>query len=161
MTAIFCCTSINAYRPTRTEHELKFWTFTNWATYPQASAVDDTFGHKHGYIASSLGPYAIQLVKQTKFGPLESKRYFVLNTIDVSEDQSAGQGRRQRYAEVKERYLIDGNYKKVNSYVSLTKAYLETLVICALAREIKPLKMACMGSLNILLMFSQSAQQVL
>jgi hypothetical protein len=48
-------------------------------------------------------PYAIQLVKQVNYGPLESKRYFV--PLDDNAE----------FREITERDLIEANFAKVNS----------------------------------------------
>lgn len=48
-------------------------------------------------------PFAVQLVRQVNFGPLESKRYF-------APDGTA-------FVEVGERALVDANFKKLNSCV--------------------------------------------
>jgi hypothetical protein len=48
--------------------------------------------------------YAVQLVRQVNFGPLESKRYFI--PVEVTEEL---------FREVSEDDLIRANFQKVNS----------------------------------------------
>jgi hypothetical protein len=80
-------------------HESKFTTFLRWAEYPRSSEINT---------APSLdsAPYAIQFVRQVNYGPLESKRYFVVN-----EGGSEGDA----FVEVSERWLIDANFQKLNT----------------------------------------------
>ena len=57
-----------------------------------------------GLLASSA-PYAIQLVRQINYGPLESTRYFV----------PASNG--SDFAEATEDDLLKSNFEKLNSYL--------------------------------------------
>jgi hypothetical protein len=77
MSSIFCCSNMQPYKNRTLSHESKFRTFTLWASYPKEcnitvdlpSAADVTF--------------AVQVVKQTNFGPLDSKRYFATTDDDT------------------------------------------------------------------------------
>ena len=48
-------------------------------------------------------PYAVQLVRQINYGPLESKRYFIPS------------GQDGKFVEVNESAMIEANFKKLNS----------------------------------------------
>ncbi|KAF5598220.1 major facilitator superfamily transporter [Fusarium pseudocircinatum] len=101
MPTIFCCDAIEPYRPQYLDHQSKFNNFMSWGSFPRESTLDEV---KHD--PSQLSPsYAVQLVRQVNFGPLESKRYF------IPENASEGQ-----YVEVSERDLIQANFKKANTY---------------------------------------------
>ena len=95
MSSIFCCSNLQPFRPRRTDHEAKFRSFFEWAKFPKTAAVVNP--------AAGNWQYAIQLVKQVNYGPLESKRYFV-PLDDVAE-----------FKEITERDLIEANFAKVNS----------------------------------------------
>ncbi|KAF1992312.1 hypothetical protein K402DRAFT_321278, partial [Aulographum hederae CBS 113979] len=58
-------------------------------------------------LVGGVPKYVIQLVKQVNFGPLESKRYFVMARSSDGGEQ---------FAEVNEYYLVEENYQKVNSF---------------------------------------------
>ena len=67
----------------------------DWSDYPKAS---DT-----GTAPSAINvAFAIQVVKQTNYGPLDSKRYFVTGSDST-------------FAEVTEQWLIDADFEKVNT----------------------------------------------
>jgi len=105
MLSIFCCSNLQPFRPTRTDHEAKFTSFFGWAKFPTAAVVNPTAGaEKSESLQDSNWPYAIQLVKQVNYGPLESKRYFVPLDDDAE------------FKEITERDLIEANFAKVNSY---------------------------------------------
>lgn len=103
MSSTFCCESIKPYKPRRLDHESKFTAFMNWAqdtnadAQPEENADDST---------SKLtnAPYAVQLVRQINFGPLESKRYF----IPLGGDEGP-------FNEIFENDLVEANFKKLNS----------------------------------------------
>jgi hypothetical protein len=104
MLSIFCCSNLQLFRPTRTDHEAKFTSFFGWAKFPAiAAAVNPAAQRKSESLQDSSWPYAIQLVKQVNYGPLESKRYFV----PVDDDAE--------FKEITERHLIEANFAKVNS----------------------------------------------
>ncbi|KAG4261812.1 hypothetical protein FPRO04_09786 [Fusarium proliferatum] len=101
MSTLFCCGAIEPYRPQYLSHQSKFNNFMSWASFPRESTLDET---QHDL--SQLNPsYAVQLVRQVNFGPLESKRYF------IPQNTSEGQ-----YVEVSEQDLIQANFKKLNTY---------------------------------------------
>jgi hypothetical protein len=79
-----------------------------WARFPKsASAYDRTDGNDGHKSALDINwPYAVQLVQQVNFGPLESKRYF------VPRDE---RDRHRAFQEITERGLIEANSAKVNS----------------------------------------------
>lgn len=54
-------------------------------------------------------PFAIQLVQQVNYGPLESKRYFV-----------PVEGNEAEFIEIREQDLIQANFQKLNAYVYST-----------------------------------------
>lgn len=108
MSSIFCCNAITPYRPATLAHESKFMPFIAWArrstSFPAPNSVsyfDDP---------AVLPAYAIQLVQQVNYGPIDSKRYFIPSPS--SQDQSAS-----AFVEVVEQDLIVGNFEKLNSYV--------------------------------------------
>lgn len=98
MSSIFCCGAIRPYRPQHLSHESKFTSFEAWAAFPRESRV----GNVNGVDA----PFAIQLVRQVNFGPLESKRYFIPR-----------EGERDVFQEVGEDDLVQANFQKLNTYV--------------------------------------------
>ncbi|CCT72833.1 uncharacterized protein FFB20_05633 [Fusarium fujikuroi] len=101
MSTLFCCVAIEPYRPQYLSHQPKFNNFMSWASFPRESTLNET---QHDL--SQLNPsYAVQLVRQVNFGPLESKRYF------IPHNTSEGQ-----YVEVSEQDLIQANFKKLNTY---------------------------------------------
>ncbi|KAF5241357.1 hypothetical protein FANTH_9162 [Fusarium anthophilum] len=101
MPTIFCCDAINPYRSQYLDHQSKFNKFMSWGSFPRDSTRDEV---QHDL--SQINPsYAVQLVRQVNFGPLESKRYF------IPQDSSEGQ-----YIEVSEQDLIQANFKKANTY---------------------------------------------
>lgn len=98
--SLFCCQAIQPYRPQRLLHEEKFTTFVTWAGFPQESQIEQSTDSS---IMSNKG-YAIQLVKQVNFGPLETTRYFVPgNSAPVD------------FIEVDASALIQANFQKVNT----------------------------------------------
>ena len=101
MSFIFCCSNLQPFRPRRVDHEAKFTIFLNWAKFPTTSTVVNPT--KSENLQDSNWTYAIQLVKQVNYGPLESKRYFV----PLADDE--------KFEEVTERDLIEANFAKVNS----------------------------------------------
>ncbi|KAL1889704.1 hypothetical protein Sste5346_008688 [Sporothrix stenoceras] len=100
MSSLFCCSSTRPYKATRLSHEEKFSAFMAWARYPQSESPtgDDI-------LASYTPSFAIQLVKQVNFGPLESKRYFV-----------PVEGNDTEFVEITEQALINANFQKLNAY---------------------------------------------
>ncbi|KAK8118095.1 uncharacterized protein PG998_006376 [Apiospora kogelbergensis] len=104
MTSIFCCGSIKPYRPQYLLHQTKFNTFIAWASYPKAAAPSSNSEEKPD-LAENPQIFAIQVVQQVNYGPLESKRYFVPMAHEQDE-----------FVEVTEEDLIQANFKKLNSY---------------------------------------------
>ncbi|KAA6408387.1 MAG: hypothetical protein FRX48_08129 [Lasallia pustulata] len=100
----FCCVNIDPCRSRPLDHDNKFSTFITWAREMLEGSepvIDDPI------IPSLEGkPYAVQLVRQVNYGPLESKRYFV---------PRGGQGD-QGYLEVTEGDLVNANFQKLNSW---------------------------------------------
>jgi hypothetical protein len=80
---IFCCSLIEPYRPRIPDHERKFQDFLSWAQFPRTSSSSV---NSHQEIPWERNPprYAVQLVRQVNYGPLESKRYFVLDQMGSS-----------------------------------------------------------------------------
>ncbi|KAF3074471.1 hypothetical protein CFAM422_003836 [Trichoderma lentiforme] len=70
MPALFCCSSIQPYRPKRLDHEHKFDKFMQWAK--STSAKPDVVP-----ILIVSADYVVQLVRQANYGPQESVRYFM------------------------------------------------------------------------------------
>jgi hypothetical protein len=101
---VFCCSNLQPYRPKTLDHEPEFTDFISWAaraslgTSCAAEKSSDTSGATEHY------PYAVQLVRQVNYGPLESKRYF------VPQDNPA-----KDFVEVTVEDLVDANFEKVNS----------------------------------------------
>lgn len=101
MTSLFCCDSIKPYRAQALSHEHKLVRFMKWTesttdAMPSSSSVD----------LVEMGPdFAVQLVRQVNFGPLESKRYFVPTEGD-------------KFIEISESDLIQANFQKLNSSVA-------------------------------------------
>ncbi|KAK1749488.1 hypothetical protein QBC47DRAFT_465535 [Echria macrotheca] len=104
MSSLFCCGSTKPFRPAYLLHQAKFTAFMTWAKFPRSSspAIDDA---ERVDLVALQPPYAIQLVQQVNYGPLESKRYFV--PIEGSETE---------FVEVVEDDLLQANFKKLNSY---------------------------------------------
>lgn len=103
MSSYFCCDAIRPYRPQHLDHEAKFTSFMTWAHKEQsksASAPEAESVDLNGFHPS----FAVQLVRQVNFGPLESKRYFVpLSTV------------MDAFKEVTESDLIRANFRKLNA----------------------------------------------
>ncbi|KAH6623082.1 S-adenosyl-L-methionine-dependent methyltransferase [Chaetomium tenue] len=104
MSSLFCCSSVKPYRPQVLQHERKFMVFMAWAEFPQQSSPSTDDGAEKTDLIALRPPYAIQLVRQVNFGPLESKRYFI-----------PAEGNENEFAEVVEDDLIQANFKKLNS----------------------------------------------
>ncbi|KAH9878915.1 hypothetical protein J1614_002350 [Plenodomus biglobosus] len=97
MSSIFCCGNTQGYKNRILSHEQKFKNFMSWAAFPKDSSIDTP------EIPSSP-TFAVQVVKQTNYGPLDSKRYF------VSTDGE------KIFVEVNEQWLIDANFEKLNTF---------------------------------------------
>ncbi|EXM19077.1 hypothetical protein RAB80_015016 [Fusarium oxysporum f. sp. vasinfectum] len=103
MSTLFCCDAIEPYRSQYLSHQSKFDNFMSWGSFPKEFTVD--IGDVQHDLSQLNPSYAVQLVRQVNFGPLESKRYF------ITKDSSEGQ-----YMEVSEQVLIQANFKKANTY---------------------------------------------
>ncbi|OAX81229.1 hypothetical protein ACJ72_04431 [Emergomyces africanus] len=73
MSDIFCCSSISPFRPKILDHEAKFTAFMRWAKLHKSLVVRDN----EAAAIVNRAPYAVQVVKQVNYGPLEWIRYFV------------------------------------------------------------------------------------
>lgn len=104
MSTIFCCNSIQPYRPCFLIHDDKFKSFMKWARFPQSTCCDSSTND--GERCSAHPSFVVQLVRQVNFAPLESKRYFAVKNDHGSD-----------FFEVSERDLIQANYQKLNAYV--------------------------------------------
>ena len=100
MAELFCCADIKPYRPQRLMTESKFKSFMEWAAYPKTSSYEST-GIGIESFSTINPPYAIQLVRQVNYGPIESKRYFIRHG--------------EQFDEVSERDLIEANWEKLNA----------------------------------------------
>ncbi|KAF7548431.1 hypothetical protein G7Z17_g7064 [Cylindrodendrum hubeiense] len=85
MSSLFCCADIRPYRP-------------------QEASPGSGEGSKVNLI-DHTPPFAVQLVRQANYGPLESKRYFI-----------PVQGKESEFVEVVEDDLVQANFQKLNSY---------------------------------------------
>ncbi|CAJ0554518.1 Ff.00g130310.m01.CDS01 [Fusarium sp. VM40] len=99
MSSLFCCSSIEPYRSQYLSHQSKFNNFMAWASFPKDSSPGEA------NMSKITPPFAVQLVRQVNFGPLESKRYFI--PTDATEDN---------FVEITENDLIQANFQKVNTY---------------------------------------------
>jgi hypothetical protein len=78
----------------------------DWAGFPKTSSSGNNTGD--AMTISEMNPsYAVQIVRQVNYGPLESKRYFIAVREKADEP----------FLEVTERDLIEANYEKLNSFV--------------------------------------------
>lgn len=101
MPSLFCCDSIKPYRPQALSHEPKFVQFMNWTKSNTTEAAPPTGSVD---LVEMAPDFAVQLVRQVNFGPLESKRYFVRTEAE-------------KFIEVSEGDLIQANFQKLNSCV--------------------------------------------
>ena len=69
----------------------------DWANWPKASDTDTA-------PSATNVTFAVQVVKQTNYGPLDNKRYFVTDSDGT-------------FAEVTEQWLIDADFEKLNTSV--------------------------------------------
>ncbi|WZH45367.1 uncharacterized protein QYS62_006420 [Fusarium acuminatum] len=100
MSSLFCCGSIEPYRSQYLSHQSKFNNFMAWASFPRESATEADVN-----MSNAAPTFAVQLVRQVNFDPLEPKRYFI--PADTTE---AG------FFEITEADLIQANFQKVNTY---------------------------------------------
>lgn len=100
MPSPFCCGSVQPYRPQILSHEPKLRAFQSWAAFPR----DSTAAQDAVDLVALKPEFAVQLVRQVNYGPLESKRYFVPNG---SNDGG--------FSEISENDLIQANFQKLNA----------------------------------------------
>ncbi|KAL5352303.1 hypothetical protein ACLOAV_002250 [Pseudogymnoascus australis] len=106
MAGVFCCLSgPKPYRPQILSHEPKFEAFLRWMPASQDASTVGTIEGK-SILSDDSSTYAIQVVQQVNYGPLESKRYFI----------SGDGGRGTNFYEVTEGDLIQANFEKLNAY---------------------------------------------
>lgn len=75
----------------------------SWAKFPKAASPSAE--NQDGDELANLQPgYAVQLVRQVNYGPLESRRYFI-----------PIESRDEAFAEISEQQLIQANFQKLNS----------------------------------------------
>lgn len=96
---IFCCAAIRPFRPQHLSHESKFISFVTWAAFPRESTLGDVLN-----VDIANAPFAMQLVRQVNYGPLESKRYFIPR-----------EGTGNAFDEVDEEDLVQANFQKLNT----------------------------------------------
>ncbi|RFU29560.1 hypothetical protein B7463_g6779, partial [Scytalidium lignicola] len=101
MDSIFCCSSIKPYRPRQLDYGSRFEAFMKWSLAQNGSPTNSTPPEK-------LNSYVVQIVRQTNFGPLESKRYFV----EIKEENEV-----TSFRAVREEDLLEANYEKLNSVI--------------------------------------------
>ncbi|KAM0288738.1 hypothetical protein ACHAO9_006801 [Fusarium lateritium] len=100
MSSLFCCSSVEPYRPQYLSHQSKFDNFMAWASFPTKSSPEGDVD-----MSNIVPSFAVQLVRQVNYGPLESKRYFI-----PSDSKEGG------FLEITETDLIQANFQKVNTY---------------------------------------------
>ncbi|KAK4541726.1 hypothetical protein LTR36_007435 [Oleoguttula mirabilis] len=103
MSSIFCCNKYQPHRSRTVDHEAKFRALLSWAQSTSSSPIGSVQSSVEEMLGDSSS-YAVQVVQQVNFGPVETRRYFV---ADAASDT---------FTEISERDLVDANYKKVNSY---------------------------------------------
>ena len=103
MSSLFCCDAIQPYRPQYLQHQDKFNSFMGWSAFPRAAAMDND---EKPDLAKLKPSFAVQLVRQVNYGPLEAKRYFI-----------PIEGQANEFVEIGEDDLIQANFQKLNSYV--------------------------------------------
>lgn len=99
MSSIFCCGNTTSYKNRSLSHEPKFNSFMAWGKVPKTTSPSTDVD-----ISPTDVTFAVQVVRQVNFGPLESKRYFV---------QPNGGG--DEFVEVTEQWLLDANFQKLNT----------------------------------------------
>jgi hypothetical protein len=99
MDSIFCCSSIQPFKPRLIDQEQKFRTFKAWAETAGITSTNSVMSDTS--IPSNGSPYVVQVVRQVNYGPIKAKRYFAHGGSDA-------------YVEVIEKDMIDANYQKAN-----------------------------------------------
>lgn len=103
MDSLFCCSSIEPFRPKRLLHEQKF---TDFMDQVKLSSIGGIRSSPKASSSLTNDTYVVQLVQQENYGPLEWKKYFVA-TKHENETTS--------FHEVTEQDLIEANFKKLNA----------------------------------------------
>jgi len=104
MASLFCCSASKPYRHAFLLHEDKFEAFMAWAKFPKESSPSTGDVDEKIDLIVVKPPFAIQLVRQVNYGPLESKRYFI--PVDGNDNE---------FIEVVGDDLIQANFRKLNS----------------------------------------------
>lgn len=86
-----------------------------WADFPQAVSSD---GSTEVDLANIKPTYAVQLVRQVNYGPLESKRYFI--PTDEACDS---------FREITEDHLVQANFQKLNSYFPHRSTFVQSWML--------------------------------
>jgi hypothetical protein len=82
-----------------------------WAAFPRKSSSVNKLIDAQASWPIRRPPFAVQLVQQMNYGPIESKRYFIPDDNSPSE-----------FNEVLEDSLIQANFQKLNTYVRCTSS---------------------------------------
>ena len=83
MSYMFCCDSIKPYQPQYLMQQEKFNTFMAWVYLPQSAPTASEADSRMSF--TNVGPpFAIHLVCQVKYGPLESKGYIFRSCPSLS-----------------------------------------------------------------------------
>ena len=99
---VFCCSYLQPYRSETLDREAKSTDFISWAKRASLSTSSATGNTTP--CGTELYPYAVEVVRQVNYGPLESKRYFV-------PENSPGRD----FVEVTADDLVDADFEKMNS----------------------------------------------
>jgi hypothetical protein len=102
MATLFCCSDVKPYKAQYILHQSKFTEFMTWAAFPRESTTPDEV-NANANLTETPPAFAVQLVRQVNYGPIEFKRYFV-PVKDTNE-----------FAEVVEEDLINANFRKLSS----------------------------------------------
>lgn len=102
---VFCCSYPQPCRSETLDHEPKFTDFISWAKRASPGTSGATGKPSTTPSGTELYPYAVELVRQVNYGPLESKRYFIPNNSPA-----------RAFVEITTDDLVDANFKKINSY---------------------------------------------
>lgn len=101
---VFCCSYLQPGRSETFDHEPKFTDFISWAKRESLGTSGATGKPNSTPSGTELYPYAVELVKQVDYGPLESKRYFVPKSNPA-----------RAFVEITADDLVDANFEKINS----------------------------------------------
>ncbi|KAJ5737368.1 uncharacterized protein N7483_002493 [Penicillium malachiteum] len=89
-------------------HESKFQRFMSWARQSESQPVANCVS----YFQSLSKPpeFAVELVQQINYGPVETRRYFIPTANGLSASDC-------EFLEVTDQDLITGNFQKLNTLV--------------------------------------------